>query len=96
MVTALTDNYLKIEQSEAPEVFRYTSYDQHHSVHGQKIEEAVKTKVREMFSGTGQSFWQKFTKFFGIPSPWDPIHLNTLVLLFYLTLVSVKSILPYI
>ena len=53
--------YIGRKEGKTSKVFRYTSYDQHHSIHGQKIEEAVKTKVREMFSGTDQSFWQKFT-----------------------------------
>jgi hypothetical protein len=43
-------------------VWRYTSYDEHFSVHGNKIEAAVKAKVREIFAGTDQSFWQRFVR----------------------------------
>jgi hypothetical protein len=41
-------------------VWRYTSYDQHHSLQGNKIEAVVKDKVREIFTGTDQSFWERF------------------------------------
>ena len=62
------DNHTYIGRHDK-KTWRYANYQESHSVHGDKIEVAVKAKVREIFTGTDQSFWQRFVRLDNLNKP---------------------------